>query len=114
MISMIFDLPLPLPYSIPSPVVSVVTMALIEALAHFTLRFPLRFTNPSSYSIPLYAFGSYPIPSFIYEFGGFGTPLPSPLFDSKSSDFCNYYSSYSGFWYIFHFILPSSIYGSLL
>jgi hypothetical protein len=73
----IFDPPLPFPYSIPSPVVSVVAMALIETLAHFTLRFPPRFTNPPSHSIPLYAFGSHPIPSaFTYDFRGFGTPLP--------------------------------------
>jgi hypothetical protein len=79
---------------------------------HFTVLFPIY--EPFSPSIPLYAFGSYPIPSAItYEFGGFGTPLPSPLFDSKSSNFCSCDSSYSGFWYTLYFTLPFSIYGSL-
>jgi hypothetical protein len=86
----------------------------------FGLRFPLRFTSLSS-SIPLYAFGSHPIPSaFTYEFGGFGTPLPSPLFNSKSSNFCGCYGSYRGSWHILQFMVPfsnlrspPSIYGSL-
>jgi hypothetical protein len=101
------------PYSIPSPVVSVVAMALIEALAHFTLRFPSPIYEPFFPSIPLYAFGSYPIPSaFTYDFDDSRYSFTSSLFDSKPSNFCGYYGSYRGSGIHFDFI--PLIYGPLL
>jgi hypothetical protein len=52
--------------------------------------------------------------SILYDFDDFRPSFTSPLFDSKSSDFCGYYGSCRGFWHILYFMLPSSIYGSLL
>ena len=106
-ISTIFDTPLPssLFDSKPSGFCSCYGTYRGSGILHFTVPSPIY--EPPSYSIPLYTFG-FPISSaFTYEFGGFGTPLPSPLFDSKSSDFCGYYSNYRGSWYILQFTVPS-------
>jgi hypothetical protein len=106
MISTISDTPLPPPYSIPSPVISVVAMAIIEALAHFDLRFPPPIYEPFFFDSPLY--NSLPIPSaFTYNFSGFGTLLPSSLFDSKPSGFCGCYGAYRGSG-ILYFTVPFS------
>jgi hypothetical protein len=80
---------------------------------YFTVPSPIY--EPFSPSIPIYAFGSHPVPSaFTYDFDDSRYSFTSSLFDSKSSDFCGCYGSYSGFWHTLHFTLPSSIYGSLL
>ena len=69
---------------------------------HFTVLSPIY--EPFSPSIPLYAFGSHPIPSaFTYDFDDSRHSFTSSLFDSKPSDFCSCNSSYSGFWHTLHF-----------
>jgi hypothetical protein len=46
-------------------------------------------------------------------YGSLSDLRTSPLFDSKSSDFCSYYGSYRGSWHTLHFTVPSLIYGPL-
>jgi hypothetical protein len=114
-ISAISNALLPPLYSIPSLVIPVVIAAVIEILVYTSIY------EPFSPLISLYAF-DFRFSSFIYNFSGFGTSLPSPLFDSKPSDLCGSYSSYKGSGTHFdlrfpslRFTVPSSpIYGSFL
>jgi hypothetical protein len=43
-----------------------------------------------------------------YDFDDFRPSFTFPLFDSKPSGFCSYYSTYRGSWYILHFTVPFS------
>jgi hypothetical protein len=67
------------------------------------LRTPPLFDSPLYFRLPI-------LSPFTYDFGSFDTPLPSSLFDSKSSDFCGYYGSCRGSWHTLHFTVPSPIY----
>jgi hypothetical protein len=48
--------------------------------------------------------------SIPYDFDDFRHSFTFSLFDSKSNDFCGYYSSYRGSWHTLHFTVPSPIY----